>query len=894
MIKEMAEKVKLSAKEKILLHLLDYPEEKLFPREIGVQSERVLRRMPLEVSQEGIGESIGINWKHVSRAVKNLKDADLIKEGLAHVEGITRRRKIYYLSEKGVDKARGLESRLKNETFEIKDFDGRLRSMSLAEILSHLGMKASILDVLKPVLDGITDLEKIEESVKRAKELRIARKSRMIEFIKEVPVLKHFYGRKEEIKELRDWLNSESKIMVITGVAGIGKTYLASRFVQDYIGQKKVYWQEIHDWDTIRNVLNPLSEFLSRLQRQTLRAYINSNPVIDLDSILEILKRDLEESNSIIVFDDIHKADKNVERVFSVLLSALKRSKGVKAIFISRHIPTFYDERDVAVRKVVKEIHLEGLDEESTKEFLRYRKIEERIFDKIYQLTKGHPLFLELFASVDDLEKPSRIRRFFYTEIFSKLSRDERRMLMSASVYRYPVHPSAILFDEDEYDTLERLVEKSLILEIPYKGYYVHDVVRQFVLARLTPRQRIKYHKEAARYYMEDGSDVSLLEAQHHLIQSLNYDQAARIAFEKGKELINRGYAEQFKNVLNQLREENLSPEAWVGILVRKGDAYFSTGEWNEALKCYSLSIDLNRDENVLLATAYRTIGHIRREQGKWKRALERYNRSIKISERLRDYYGIADTYRGIGKIYWRRGEQDKAIENYNKCIKYAKKSKDDSILAEVYIDLGVAYHHKGEFKGAIEFYKKGLELTEITENRYLKGRAYNNLGVIYYEIENWDQALEYWEECIKISKETGDSRNQAYALFNSADIYARKGDAKKSLEYLEKAMMISKRMKDNIAISYVYATYGIVYSFLKDWDKAEKHFRKSIRIIKDLEMPYNLAERYYEFGLMFRDKGDLRQAKAYLRKALEIYEKHGKGSLMEKVREEIEGLSLQ
>ena len=80
---------KPGVQERILLHLLDYSDYK--------NSVEV----PFSLSQMGIANAVAIARSNVPRAIAGLKDQGLLIERQAHVKGVSRKRKAYFLTESG-------------------------------------------------------------------------------------------------------------------------------------------------------------------------------------------------------------------------------------------------------------------------------------------------------------------------------------------------------------------------------------------------------------------------------------------------------------------------------------------------------------------------------------------------------------------------------------------------------------------------------------------------------------------------------------------------------------------------------------------------------------------------------------------------------------------------
>ena len=91
---------KPGVQERILLHLRDYSD---FSDAVEV---------PFSLSQMGIANAVAIARSNVPRAIAGLKDQGLLIERQAHVTGVSRKRKAYFLTDSGMVQAEETWKRL--------------------------------------------------------------------------------------------------------------------------------------------------------------------------------------------------------------------------------------------------------------------------------------------------------------------------------------------------------------------------------------------------------------------------------------------------------------------------------------------------------------------------------------------------------------------------------------------------------------------------------------------------------------------------------------------------------------------------------------------------------------------------------------------------------------
>jgi tetratricopeptide (TPR) repeat protein/DNA-binding MarR family transcriptional regulator len=865
---------------RILLHIMEYSKyENQF-------------EVPFAISQEGIAKAIGIRRDNIPRAMKDLKAAGLVVENVARVEGVYRKRKVYFLTDQGFQFIQELRAKILSTEVEVRTPEGRIEKIKISDLNSRFrpARPLGLIEILNRIIpEGYIDQKELEfrpqkddvGSSKAADEYAPAPGvSKYIEHLDDAPPQRYFVGRSKEILKIKNSLETEDqKIVVIYGIPGIGKTSLASKVISEFSGRRNLFWYRFHRWDTMRSILLPFSEFLANMQRRRLKSYLTGKHTLDFNNIFQILEDELDQSNTILVFDDFQRIKEDIAEFFSLLIEILGRIRGVHVIIVGRRILPFYDRSDVIVKKLVGELQLDGLDESSSRQLLKLKDINDVLFKKIYELTQGHPLFLELISSVKDITDKKDIKRYIYEEIFSNLEEREKILMNILSVFRYPVTSSAVFIEEDmDIEVLDSLVERNLVQEIAYDMYDIHDLVREFFYIRLPPNIRQRYHLEGSKYYIEDGSTLASIEAQYHFLKAGDFKKAAALAVANGDEVINKGYLEEFMNVLEDFTMKNTPETYWADIMLLKAEILTITGDLDTALDHYNQALLLSEKSKIPLvkAKALRKIGQIARTRSDLKNAEKNYNESLKISEQIKDNQGIADIYRGLGEIYGIKGEFEKAIEFLLKGLDYAQKAEDLQVVAMAYVDLGTVYGNMGDHQKAIEYHEKCISVLEETGDQYSMSKVMNNLGVVYLNKGEQDEALKYFEDSIKLSRSTGDIRQMGYGLTNASEIYINDSKFDRAKDYLDESIKIFNKIGDKFKLAGAYCNYGVIYSKQKTWDKAIDQFSKGIKILEKLHHSYYLAKKYIDFGKIYDTKKDKSNADKYYNKAKEIFKRLG------------------
>jgi hypothetical protein len=152
---QMADKVRVTVKEKILIHLLGYTKYK----------DKF--EVPTHVSQDGMAKSVGVRRSHIASALKDLRERELVEETKARFEGQERRKNAYFLTFEGQTEAQRIKEALIEKKVVFISEDG-------SELKEHIPKKSGFLEILDHISDdGIFDVRtfKKEEDEKEKEEI---------------------------------------------------------------------------------------------------------------------------------------------------------------------------------------------------------------------------------------------------------------------------------------------------------------------------------------------------------------------------------------------------------------------------------------------------------------------------------------------------------------------------------------------------------------------------------------------------------------------------------------------------------------------------------------------------------------------------------------------------
>jgi len=383
-----------------------------------------------------------------------------------------------------------------------------------------------------------------------------------------------------------------------------------------------------------------------------------------------------------------------------------------------------------------------------------------------------------------------------------------------------------------------------------------------------------------------------------NILEGANPQEQGRILFDDGTTFWRKGEfdraMELFKEALGTLEDHPLKEENdIVAVLNGIGNVHFHRGEMHDALEIYERTLKINerignaKDIAMLLGN----VGGVYHGMGKLDDALEYFNQSLEMRKKLGDILGIAQTQNNIGVAYQDKGELDRALEAFHQSLEIAEKLGSKVGISIILYNIGGLYHSKGELDRALDIYNRGLEIREIIGDK--AGLAYSlyNIGRINHTKGELDTAKRQYEECLTICLEVGDKQLSIHPICSLAELKLRDGDIQTALEQVEKALETASDIGIKGEEGLCHRVLGTVHREMEEWDRASEELEKSKAILEEVGHKEELARTLYDYALLFKAIGEPAKAKPHIEKALAMFEEMGMKLWVGKCKKALEDL---
>ncbi len=310
------------------------------------------------------------------------------------------------------------------------------------------------------------------------------------------PEITAFYGRTDELNTLKTWLTQDChRIITLVGIIGIGKTTLAIKLIEQIQTQfEYIVYRSLRYCPTIDNFLTDL-----------LQSFIS--PIIPntLDHQVNVLLKFLRKHRCLIIIDDLqmvfqqgqfagqYQAEFDGYYLLFKQIAELSHTSSFMLITSEQPPDAICLQQRVANATRQKFTHclkITGLGD-SAKEILKDKELsEEHMWDTLIEKYRGHPLWLEMTATMIEELFSGRVAEFLgypslilSNEIVSKLNRvwlrlteSEKEIMKYLAKQEQAITLSQVLQEtSDNYTTEIRLnaiqsLKRRCFLEDPENG----------------------------------------------------------------------------------------------------------------------------------------------------------------------------------------------------------------------------------------------------------------------------------------------------------------------------------------------------------------------------------------------------------------------------------------
>jgi predicted ATPase/class 3 adenylate cyclase/Tfp pilus assembly protein PilF len=662
-----------------------------------------------------------------------------------------------------------------------------------------------------------------------------------------------FVGRSDALESLARLLDGKARLVTLLGIGGIGKTRLALRHAQTWLGDYPggAWFCDLSTARGIEGIVYAVAQALDV-------------PLGKSDPVQQIGAAIGARGFCIVVLDTFEQVARHAEVTLGVWMAQAPKAK---FMVTSREVLGIAGEKTLVLAPMADEDGAELFIDRAAAVGQRFKKTgsDGPSIASLVKLLDGLPLAIELAAARARVMSPRTLldrmsERF--TLLATRGGRLDRQMTLRAaldwswdllavvektalaelSVFRGGFGLAAVEAvvtggnDARTFppvDLLQSLLDKSFVRQTGDYRFDLLQSVQEYAAQHLRTEGRFDGSGSAVALSAEirHGSFYgSMDEAEVTSPQSAELDNlvtaclravaradsltATRTVRLTWAVLELRGPIKSGLELASAvLSIPRLAPEMLAEVLLIKGRALRTLGQIEASIVSFdeALSIAQNIGDRRLEARALGNLGRPSSNRSRMNDAWRQISRGLELAEEIKDDTLRCDLLNALGTLNDYSGKSNEALLNYQGALASATAAGNRRWIAGILGNLGNIFYRQGKVDAARSAYEQGIELAREVGHRTWEGNMLCNLGLLRHAEGRDVEGRELLERSLQTAREIGQARLEVTALCNLGILEEGMTLLADAHAHLTSALVIAKALGDARAQGQVLGYLGLV-----------------------------------------------------------------------------------
>jgi len=383
---------------------------------------------------------------------------------------------------------------------------------------------------------------------------------------------------------------------------------------------------------------------------------------------------------------------------------------------------------------------------------------------------------------------------------------------------------------------LDALHADSLLIEVGYRRYTMHDLIRSYASTLAT--QDPAADRSAATNRLLDFYHRATAAANARLSRLTRPTEAEPA--DGGPELPDLADPER---ALSWLRAERAA-----------------------LLACLAASTDPRR---IVELTAGAT--ELLRRDGPWTEATALHGGAVRAAEALGDRLERANALVDLATVRRLGGDYAAAERDARLALRLYRELGNRLGAANALTVLAKALSRAADYAASADAVQQALELYCELDDRRGEAGALVELGIVRGMTSDFAEALELFGRALDRYRRLGDRPGQAYAMRMLSNSHLRVGDFARAGELLESALELYRQLGSRLGVALTLSDLGRVAAAVGDYPGAARTLRRALDKHRDIDHRVGQSTALLYLGGALRRSGDLPGAAQALRESLAL-----------------------
>jgi len=297
--------------------------------------------------------------------------------------------------------------------------------------------------------------------------------------------------------------------------------------------------------------------------------------------------------------------------------------------------------------------------------------------------------------------------------------------------------------------------------------------------------------------------------------------------------------------------------DAELNLLMALGDAYNSSGDYQQAIESATASLALAQELKnyqakaaafVTLASAYQSLASSKSD---YQKATNTALSGLTTAWKAKDSESEAKALVILASVYNSLNNHRNALVYARQGLEVAKKNNIPSAAASSLLTLASLHLEDGEYETVIQSSEQSRAYLEKPQQRETEGAALVMQSLAYYGQGKSQQTFKLAEQGLAIAREEKSPLIEALGLIVLSLNYNDTNDSQKAIELINQSRTIAKQQNNSELEAFILEILGGIYKDSGDQQNAIASYQEAISLSDSYTAKAGLARVYQNANLL-------------------------------------------
>ena len=221
--------------------------------------------------------------------------------------------------------------------------------------------------------------------------------------------------------------------------------------------------------------------------------------------------------------------------------------------------------------------------------------------------------------------------------------------------------------------------------------------------------------------------------------------------------------------------------------------------------------------------------------RGHWHDQLSCQRAALTAATREGDPAGTAQAHRGLANAYARLGDHARAATHYRSALAGFTDLGDQVAQARIRLNIGLLAEWQGRYRDALRHARQALAIFEAVGDRAGQANSLNAIGYLNALLGDYPRSLEFCERALALHQELGDRLQEAATWDSLGYAHHHQGEHRQAIACYQLALDLARALGHRYDEAQALTHLGDVYQVAEGPEPAGEAWRAALEILTHL-----------------------------------------------------------